>query len=179
MELPANVSVHNVITSRLDIRYFEAGPSDGIPVILVHGNLATGRFYEHIMAAAPGQYRFIAPDMRGFGGSEKVAIDGSRGLRDWSDDTRSLVELLGIDSPAHLVGWSTGGGAIMQYLIDHPNDVASLTLIDTVSPYGFGGTKNDAGEAAYPDYAGSGGGSGNPEFAGLLAAGDAGTDSDF
>ena len=161
------------------MRYFESGPSDGIPVVMVHGNLATGRFYEHIMAVAPGQYRFIAPDMRGFGGSEKVAIDGSRGLRDWSDDTRSLVEHLGITSPVHLVGWSTGGGAIMQYLIDHPNDVASLTLIDTVSPYGFGGTKNDAGDPAYSDYAGAGGGSGNPEFAGLLASGDAGTDSDF
>lgn len=179
MELPHDVSVHHATTSRLSMRYFESGPSDGIPIIFVHGNLATGRFFEHIMAGAPQKYRFIAPDMRGFGGSDKVAIDGSRGLRDWADDTRSLVEHLGISQPAHLVGWSTGGGAIMQYLIDHPNDVASLTLIDTVSPYGFGGTKNDAGEPAYADYAGSGGGSGNPEFAGLLAAGDAGTDSDF
>ena len=179
MDLPDNVSVHSATTSRLGMRYFESGPSDGIPVVFIHGNLATGRFFEHIMAAAPAQYRIIAPDMRGFGGSDKVAIDGSRGLRDWSDDTRSLIEHLGIDRPAHLVGWSTGGGAIMQYLIDHSADVASLTLIDPVSPYGFGGTKNNAGDPAFPDYAGAGGGSGNPEFAGLLAAGDAGTDSDF
>jgi pimeloyl-ACP methyl ester carboxylesterase len=32
-------------TSRMEISYVESGPQDGIPVVLVHGNLSTGRFY--------------------------------------------------------------------------------------------------------------------------------------
>ena len=54
--------------------------------------------------------------------------------------------------------------------MEHP--VASLTLIDPVSPYGFGGVKLD-GTPHFDDYAGSGGGTGNPEFTARLAASDA------
>ena len=129
-------------TDRLEMRYIESGPADGIPVVMIHGNLATGRFFEHVMPGAPDEYRFIAPDMRGFGDTERVPIDGARGLRDWADDTFSLVRKLGITRPAHLVGWSTGGAAIANYAEDRA--VASLTFIDPVSPYGFGGTKVDA-----------------------------------
>ena len=74
-------------TSRMETAYVESGPQDGIPVVLVHGNLSTGRFYEHLFAGAPERYRLIAPDMRGFGDSEPLPIDATRGLRDWADDT--------------------------------------------------------------------------------------------
>ena len=33
-------------TSRLRMHYIESGPEDGIPVVMVHGNLSTGRFFE-------------------------------------------------------------------------------------------------------------------------------------
>jgi len=166
---------HAVDTDRLRIHLVESGPEDGIPVVLIHGNLSTGRFYEHLFEGAPDRYRLIAPDMRGFGDTESVPIDATRGLRDWADDTAALVEALGVETP-HLVGWSTGGAAIAAYAMDRP--VASLTLIDPVSPYGFGGVKLD-GTPHFPDYAGSGGGTGNPEFTGRLAAGDRSADGDF
>lgn len=176
--LPDGVTLHETPTDRIRMRWAGAGTEDGVPVVLLHGNLATCRFYDGLLAACPDGYRFIAPDMRGFGGSEKVAIDATRGLRDWADDTFGLLDTLGVDGPVHLVGWSTGGGAIMQMLIDQPARVASLTLIDPVSPYGFGGTHRD-GTPATPDHAGTGGGSGNPDFVARIEAGDTGTDSPF
>ena len=100
--------------------------------MLLHGNLSTGRFFEHLFDGAPDRYRLIAPDMRGFGDSEPLPIDATRGLRDWADDTHALVEALGIERPVHLAGWSTGGAAIAAYALDRP--VASLTFIDPVSP---------------------------------------------
>jgi pimeloyl-ACP methyl ester carboxylesterase len=176
MNLPPGVHSHQVRTKRLNVQYLESGPSDGIPVVMVHGNLSTGRFFEHLMPAAPDRYRIIAPDMRGFGDTERAPIDATRGLRDWADDTYSLVEALGISRPVHLVGWSTGGAAIANYAEDRP--VASLTFIDPVSPYGFGGVRPD-GTPCFPDYAGSGGGTGSPEFAQRIADGDTSTDSPF
>src|SRR5690606_16416891 len=112
---------------------------DGTPVVLVHGNLATARFWDELIAGAPAGLRLVAPDMRGFGDTERKPIDATRGLRDWADDIAGLVRALDIDRAVHLVGWSTGGGAIMQYAIDRPDAVASLTLVDPVSPYGYGG----------------------------------------
>jgi pimeloyl-ACP methyl ester carboxylesterase len=166
---------YSVDTDRLRMHVVESGPEQGVPVVLIHGNLSTGRFYEHLFGDAPERYRLIAPDMRGFGDTENVPIDATRGLRDWADDTAALVDALGIETP-HLAGWSTGGAAIAAYAMDRP--VASLTLIDPVSPYGYGGVKLD-GTPHFPDYAGSGGGTGNPEFTGRLAAGDRSADGDF
>jgi pimeloyl-ACP methyl ester carboxylesterase len=56
----------------------------------------------------------------------------------------------------------------MQYAIDHPDKLLSLTLADTVSPYGFGGVKTADGQPTYSDFAGSGGGTVNPVFVQLI-----------
>ena len=158
-----------VDTDRLRVKLVESGPEDGIPVVLVHGNLSTGRFFEHLMPGAPDRYRLIAPDMRGFGDSEPLPIEATHGLRDWADDVHALLRALGVERAPHLAGWSTGGAAIAAYALDR--EVASLTLIDPVSPYGYGGTHPD-GSPCFPDFAGSGGGTGNPDFTARLAAGD-------
>jgi pimeloyl-ACP methyl ester carboxylesterase len=176
MDLLPGVRSRTLATDRLRTHYLEAGPADGIPVVLLHGNLATARFFEHLLPGAPARYRLIAPDMRGFGDSAPAPLDATRGLRDWADDTHALLRALGIDRPPHLAGWSTGGAAIAAYALDRP--VASLTFIDPVSPYGFGGVRAD-GRPCFPDYAGSGGGTVSPEFVERLAAGDRSADSPF
>lgn len=176
MNLLPGVTSHYVQTARLKMHYLAYGPADGIPVVLIHGNLSTGRFYEHLMPNAPDGYRFIMPDMRGFGDTERLPLDATRGLRDWADDTYALMQTLEIKQPVHLAGWSTGGAAIAAYAMDRPSQVASLTFIDPVSPYGFGGVKLD-GTPCYPDYAGSGGGTGNPDFAQRIANGDRSAES--
>jgi len=169
MNLLPGVEAHSITTSRLRTHYYRSGPSDGIPVVMIHGNLSTGRFYEHLWGDAPDRYLFIAPDMRSFGRSDPAPIDATRGLDDWADDTRALIEALEIGTPPHLVGWSTGGAAIASYAMRHP--AASLTFIDPVSPYGFGGTHRD-GTPCHPDWAGTGGGTGNPDYTQRLASGD-------
>jgi pimeloyl-ACP methyl ester carboxylesterase len=176
MNLPPGVHSKTVKTNRLNVRYYDSGPEDGVPVVMIHGNLSTGRFFEHLMPGAPAGYRLIAPDMRGFGDTERKPIDATRGVRDWADDTFSLVQALGITRPVHLVGWSTGGAAIGNYAVDRP--VASLTFVDPVSPYGFGGVKLD-GTPCFPDYAGSGGGTGNPDFTKRIADHDTSSESPF
>ncbi|HYH33278.1 MAG TPA: alpha/beta hydrolase [Pseudonocardia sp.] len=163
----------SVDTDRIRLHVLESGPSDGVPVVLVHGNLSTARFYEHLMPRLP-EYRVIAPDMRGFGRSEPAPLDATRGLADWADDLAALVRASGITQPPHLVGWSTGAAATVRYAQDRP--VASLTFIGPVSPYGYGGTFPD-GRPCTPDCAGSGGGTANPEVVRRIAEGDASAES--
>lgn len=169
MELPAGLSARTVETDRLSLHVYESGPADGVPVVLLHGNLSTGRFFDQLMAAAPDRYRLIAPDMRGFGRTERLRLDATRGLGDWADDTEALLRALGIARPVHVAGWSTGGAAVATLAQQRP--VASLTLIDPVAPHGFGGVQDD-GTPCFPDFAGSGGGTGSPDFTARLAAGD-------
>jgi pimeloyl-ACP methyl ester carboxylesterase len=162
-------------TARLRMHYLESGPADGTPVVLVHGNLSTGRFFEHLMPGLPA-YRVLAPDMRCFGDSDPAPLDATRGLADWADDLFALVTELGVERRPHLVGWSTAGAAIARYAADHP--VASLTFLDPVSPYGYGGTHTD-GTPCFPDFAGSGAGTVNPEVVRRIAEGDASAESPF
>ena len=115
----ATDGLRTVDTSRLRVKLVEHGPEDGIPVVLVHGNLSTGRFFEHLFEGAPDRYRLIAPDMRGFGDTQSLPIEATHGLRDWADDVHALMRALGIERPPHLAGWSTGGAAIALYAIDH------------------------------------------------------------
>jgi pimeloyl-ACP methyl ester carboxylesterase len=173
-DLLPGVRSDTIQTDRLRMHYLESGPADGVPVVLVHGNLSTGRFYEHLMPGAPEGLRLIAPDMRGFGDSEFQPIDATSGLGDWALDIRTLLEALDIAAPPHLAGWSTGGAAIAAYAARRP--VASLTLIDPVSPYGYGGVRDD-GTPCFPDFAGSGGGTASPDFVERLRAGDRSTES--
>ncbi|MDP9375664.1 MAG: alpha/beta hydrolase [Chloroflexota bacterium] len=168
-----------VETPRLRTHLLVSGPEGGAPVVFIHGNVSSGRFWEETLAALPPAYRGLAPDLRGFGDSQTKPVDATRGLRDFADDLHGLLEAIGLDGGrrVHLVGWSTGGGVAMQYAIDHPAAVASITLVAPISPFGFGGTKDAAGTPCWPDYAGSGGGTANPEFVRRLAAGDRGAES--
>jgi len=173
---PAGIHTQLVATDRADTFVRHDGRPDGEPVVLVHGNISSSVFWEDTLLALPEGFRGLAPDLRGYGDTEPLAVDATRGLRDFSDDLAAALFALGLDR-VHLAGWSMGGGVVLQYLLDHPEQVASLTLVDPVSPHGFGGTRDD-GELLSPDGAGSGGGAVNPEFVKRLADQDAdGTDA--
>jgi len=194
--LMAGIAARRVPTARLTQNVLETGRSDGPPVLFVHGNVSSSLFWQPTMLwlseregsqrergatraeerTLPAPYRPLAVDLRGFGDTDAVPVDATRGVRDWSDDVAALLDALGLDR-VHLVGWSLGGGVVMQSVIDAPERVASLTLVAPVSPYGFGGTSGTDGALVDPDGAGTGGGTANPEFVQRLAAGDRGTDS--
>ncbi|MEW5987460.1 MAG: alpha/beta hydrolase [Chloroflexota bacterium] len=168
--LPGIIS-RMIPTSRINSHVLFSGPDHGVPVVFLHGNFSAATYWEETMLAMPADYRCIAPDLRGYGDTEDRLIDGARGAGDWAADLKALSDVLG-DRPGHLVGWSMGAGAAMQFALDYPTLVASLTLVSPVSPYGFGGSKDTAGTPCYEDYAGSGGGVVNPEFVRRIQAGD-------
>jgi pimeloyl-ACP methyl ester carboxylesterase len=167
-----------VPTSRLTVAALSITGRDGPAVLFVHGNVSSSLFWQETMLALPQPYRPLAIDLRGFGDTDAEPVDARRGLRDYADDLAALIETLGLD-PVHLVGWSMGGGVALQYLVDRPGThrVASLTLVDPVSPFGFGGTRGVDGILCDPQGAGSGGGSANPEFVERLAGKDRGDTS--
>lgn len=154
-----------VSTPRLKMNVWTSGPEDGLPLLLVHGNAASGGFWKYVAAELPDDIRVIAPDLRGFGRTEGKPVDATRGLGDMSDDLHGLLETLGLGGqPVNAVGWSMGAGVLMQQLIEHPGDLASLVLVAPMSPFGQGGSTDAQGTLAYNDAAGGGAGSVNPDF---------------
>jgi pimeloyl-ACP methyl ester carboxylesterase len=177
--LPPGVESQQIETSRLRTHVLTAGPPDAPLLVLVHGNVSAARFFAETMAGLASGYRCVAPDLRGFGRSERAPVDARRGVRDFADDLHALLTEGGLrpgTGPLHLLGWSLGGGVALQYAADHPGTAASVTLESPMSPFGFGGTRDTGGTPCWPDYAGSGGGTASPEMVRRIEAGDRGTD---
>lgn len=175
MESTRHTRTANGIVQRIRV----AGPPDGIPVLLVHGNCSSSAFWEPLLRRLPATLRVVAPDLRGYGETETAPVDATRGLGDFADDVAALLDSPGL-FPAGarpvVVGHSLGGGVAMRLLVDHPDRVAGLLLEAPVSPYGFGGTRDLDGTPTTPDFAGTGAGTANADFVARLAAGDRGAD---
>ena len=169
------IAAKTVQTPRLrsNVLYRDDVPAGTVPLVFVHGNASSSLFWEPLMLALPPEINAVAVDLRGYGDSEVAPVDGSRGIRDFSDDLAEVLTELDLE-PAHLVGWSMGAGVVMQYALDHP--VRTMTLISPISPYGFGGTAAD-GSLLNADAAGTGGGGVNPDFIERLRAGDRSSES--
>ena len=90
----------------------------GRPVLMVHGNPAWSYLYRKMipLLAARG-FRSIAPDLIGFGSSDKHRRPSDHSLRQHCDDVRALIEALDLGDLI-IVGQDWGGpivsGAAMQ-----------------------------------------------------------------
>ncbi|GAA1636970.1 alpha/beta hydrolase [Microbacterium flavum] len=180
MTLLDGITTRTIATDRLTVNILERAGDDPAAsgedtLVLIHGNVSSSLFWQELMQDLPSDLRVIAIDLRGFGGTESLPVDATRGVRDFSDDVHATLAALDIDA-AHLVGWSMGGGVVMQYAIDHPDQTLSLTLQAPVSPYGFGGTRRD-GSRLTDDDAGCGAGGANPDFVQRLTDRDTAADA--
>ncbi|RKR88062.1 pimeloyl-ACP methyl ester carboxylesterase [Micromonospora pisi] len=168
----------NIVARGITQNVLVAGPADGSPVLLIHGNCSSADFWRPLLRHLPPTLRVVAPDLRGYGATEAAPVDATRGLRDFADDIAALFDAPGLfGAPGArpvVAAHSMGGGVAMQLLIDHPDRIRALLLEAPVSPYGFGGTRDEDGTPISADFAGTGAGTANPDFVARLAAKDRG-----
>ncbi len=122
------------------LAYREAGTGDKT-VLLVHGNMSSSVHWQTTMEAFEGEYRIVAPDMRGFGDSTYHNRFDS--LNELAADLEEFVSLLGLHKFA-AVGWSTGGGVVLEMAANMPNRIEKAILLDSVPPTGYPIFKKDA-----------------------------------
>ena len=169
------VRERDIRTNRGSIRVRET-EGGTTPVVMVHGNCSSSAFFARLLADLPEELYGIALDQRGFGDTEPLPIDATRGMGDLADDLAALLEVEGISQPI-VLAHSAGAGVAMQLAITRPGLLGPLILEAPMSPYGFGGTKDVDGTPCWPDHAGSGGGTANPDFTAGIAAGDRSDDN--
>jgi 2-hydroxy-6-oxo-octa-2,4-dienoate hydrolase len=107
--------------------YLEVG--DGPPVVLVHGSGPGVTAYANWRLTMPGlapAFRVLAPDMAGFGFSDKPG--GVADLAAWVGQIIGFLDALGIER-ASVVGNSFGGSIGIRLATDHPDRVDRLVLM--------------------------------------------------
>lgn len=110
------------------LRYVEQGPSDAMPLILLHGFPDSWLSYEIVLANLPSSIRAIALSQRGFGNSDKP--EGSYHPRALAADLADFMTLRRIPR-AILAGHSMGALVAQSFAVAHPERVAGLVLIGT------------------------------------------------
>lgn len=166
----AGISSEIVQTRRLKTHFLSAGPADGIPMLLVHGNTSSSVFWAPLMQLLARDFRVIAPDLSGFGKSDARPLNAATAVRQWSDDIMSLADHLML-SNVTVVTHSMGGIIGWDLLTRHADRLDWLIQIAPGSPFGFGGTRDEDGTPCFADYAGSGAGLANRELLKALKAG--------
>ena len=104
---------------------------EGPPLLLVHGFPLSHRMWQSQIAHFQNKYTVIAPDLRGFGGSDVTV--GTVSMKQHAEDLNELLALLGVDEPVNFCGLSMGGYIAWEFWKHFPEKLKTLILCDTRS----------------------------------------------
>jgi pimeloyl-ACP methyl ester carboxylesterase len=127
MTTTIDLTHHTVTANGIRQHYVEAG--EGAPVVLLHGFPETHHAWRHQIPVLAQQYRVIAPDLRGYGETDKPASGYDK--RTMANDLRALLRELSIERVA-LVGHDRGARVATRFAKDHPEAVDRLVVMDNV-----------------------------------------------
>ena len=105
---------------------------EGPPLVFVHAGIADSRLWRQQRDTFADQYRVICYDLRGYGKSDPLSESFAH-----YRDLGHLLDTLNVDV-AHFVGVSMGGVTAIDFALEQPDRVASLTLVEpAVGGYEF------------------------------------------
>ena len=103
----------------------------GKPLLLLHGWPEFRLTWEPVMARLADRFTLFAPDLRGFGDSDKP--DGPFGPDQHAADMLALMDALGVKQ-AGVIGHDVGGAAMQPLARAAPERLAGLFFFDFVYP---------------------------------------------
>lgn len=109
------------------INYIDSGGA-GSAVLLLHAFPLTSKMWEPQIDSLGDRFRFIAPDLSGFGASDLPEDDYS--MERWAGEVRGLLDQLGLEKVV-LVGLSMGGYLAFECLRRFGDRFSGLVLADT------------------------------------------------
>lgn len=121
------IAHHTRTANGIRQHYLDAG--QGAPVVLLHGFPETNFAWRFQIPVLAEHYRVIAPDLRGYGETDKPA--GGYDKRTMARDLRELLRELGIGKIA-LVGHDRGARVATRFAKDYPDLVDRLVVMDNV-----------------------------------------------
>jgi pimeloyl-ACP methyl ester carboxylesterase len=129
---PIGATSKFITANGVRLHYVIAGTGD--PVLLVHGWPETWYAWRKVIPALATRFTVIAPDMRGYGDSERPASGYDKVTV--ATDLNQLVRALKLDR-VHLVAQDMGGPVGYAYAANWPEQVRSFVFIESAIP-GFG-----------------------------------------
>ncbi|MBW3542146.1 MAG: alpha/beta hydrolase [Planctomycetes bacterium] len=102
----------------------------GPPLLFVHGFPLTHDMWQGQLDEFAGDYRVLAPDLRGFGVSDPVPAEPLT-MEQHADDLAALLDAVDVTEPVILCGLSMGGYIGWQFALRHGKRLRALIQCDT------------------------------------------------
>jgi pimeloyl-ACP methyl ester carboxylesterase len=112
------------------------GPVGGEPILFLHGFPESHRTWRHQLADLGRDHFVVAPDQRGFAGSDKPEGVENYETSKIVEDVVALADALGIEGFT-LVGHDWGGAAAWLTALTHPYRVKRLVIVNAPHPLIF------------------------------------------
>jgi haloalkane dehalogenase len=133
---PHHIDVDDTEGGKLRLHYLDEGPSDAAPVLMMHGEPTWSYLYRHMIPVLAGAgHRAIAPDLIGFGKSDKPTKRSDYTYQrhvDWMSDWLTQLDLTGIT----LVCQDWGGLIGLRLVAAMPERFARVVVANTALPTG-------------------------------------------
>jgi pimeloyl-ACP methyl ester carboxylesterase len=121
--------------AKLHMAYMDIGPkgkANGRTVVLLPGKNFCGATWDASMQALSGAgYRVVVPDQVGFCKSSKPQ-HYQYSFQQLAENTRALLESIGVKGPATVIGHSTGGMLAVRYGLMFPQQTEQLVLVNPI-----------------------------------------------
>ena len=142
----------------LKMAYQEEG--EGAPIVFLHGNPTSSYLWRNVIPHLNGLGRCLVPDLIGMGESDPLPESDPNSYRftEHAEFLEELLQKLGVEKDAILVGHDWGGALFFHWAMQHPDAVQGIVYMETiVSPVSwrdwpedakgiFQGMRSEAGE---------------------------------
>lgn len=103
------------------------GPEDADPIVLIHGVGLSRQMWVESLPAFAADHRVVNYDIYGHG--ESAPLPAKADLSTFSEQIVDLLDTVGIERAA-IVGFSIGGMINRRFVLDHPERVSSLVILN-------------------------------------------------
>lgn len=135
--LPSRTETLSIRGLRHNARHWGDGAAPTL--FLLHGRMDSSPTFQFVVDALTQSWHVIAPDWRGYGGSERLCRP--YWYYDYYADLDGLLAHYSPDRPARLVGHSMGANIASIYAAAKPERVAQVAMLDFL---GLPAPANDA-----------------------------------
>jgi branched-chain amino acid transport system permease protein len=113
--------------------YYEKAGQGERTLVLIHGNVASARWWDPMFTPLAERHTVVRVDLRGCGQSEPA---GGNSIPQYAADVQAILQELGL-SKVTLVGHSMGGAISMELAVSCPELVEAMVLVNPAPAEGL------------------------------------------
>ncbi|MCX2679273.1 alpha/beta hydrolase [Galbibacter sp. EGI 63066] len=129
------------LSTGIEMKYFESGKTNGIPLVLLHGYTDSSRSFQNVIQELLDLDKdlwIIAPDLRGHGETSLPEMHPMKNVSDYfkmSDFVNDVLDLIKQKNIAkiHLAGHSMGSIIAQEIALKEPEKISTLILLGTTA----------------------------------------------